>query len=251
MFRAIVILVLFIIFLIVTFPIVLLGFLVGKVSMKLRYKIARGIARFASNAFFTLSSAKIKVTGLDNIPQSGEAVLFVGNHKSYIDIPLLIKYIPFPLAFIAKVDLKKAPFISQVMILLGCLFMDRGDVRQSLVIIKEGVNKLKRGESLLIFPEGTRSKTDTLLPFKQGSLKLAEKSNVLIIPFALKGTEELFGNHGFRVTPSNVWLTFGQPIDLSQMSIEEKKKSAHYVQEIIQGMYIQMEQSGFATLQKS
>ena len=243
MFRAIVILILFAIFLLVTFPITLIGFLVGKVSMKLRYKIARGIASFASNAFFILSGAKITVTGLENVPQSNQAVLFVGNHKSYMDIPLLIKHIPFPLAFIAKVDLKKVPFVSQVMILLGCLFMDRGDVRQSLEIIKEGVNKLKRGESLLIFPEGTRSKTDTLLPFKQGSLKLAEKSNVLIIPFAIKGTDELFGNHGFRVTPTNVWLTFGKPIDLSQMNLEEKKKSAHYVQEIIQNMCLEMNES--------
>ncbi|PKM52617.1 MAG: 1-acyl-sn-glycerol-3-phosphate acyltransferase [Firmicutes bacterium HGW-Firmicutes-7] len=243
MIRAIVVLVLFIIFLIVTFPIVLFGFLVGTVSMKLRYKIARGIACFASNVFYTFSGSNITVNGLENVERNGKAVLFVGNHKSYMDIPLLIKHIPYPLAFIAKVDLKKVPFVSQVMTLLGCLFMDRANVRQSLEIIKEGVTKLKRGESLLIFPEGTRSKSNTLLPFKQGSLKLAEKANVLIIPFALKGTDELFGNHGFRITPSNVSLTFGAPIDLSQMSIEEKKKSAHYVQEIIQAMYLEMDKS--------
>lgn len=239
MIRAIIIITLFIPYLIIVYPLCLLGFLVGMLSPKFRYNIAKGITKFASNIFFMISSSKIKVIGLENIPKNG-AVLFVGNHKSYIDIPLLIKFVPQPLAFIAKSSLKKAPLFNVIMTLLGCLFIDRENIRQSLEIIKEGIAKLTRGESLLIFPEGHRSKTAELLAFKQGSLKLAEKSHVPVIPFAIHGTDETFGNNGFRVKPSPIQLTFGAPILLDALSPEDFKKSATYVQQIVQNMYTTM-----------
>lgn len=239
MIRSIIIMTLFIPYLIICYPLCLLGFLVGKVLPKFRYDLAKGITKFASIIFFLISSAHVEVKGLENIPKD-QAVLFVGNHKSYIDIPMIIKYVPQPLAFIAKSSLKKVPLFNTIMSLLGCLFIDREDIRQSLVIIKQGIAKLERGESLLIFPEGKRSKSPELLPFKQGSLKLAEKSHVAIIPFAIQGTENIFGNNGFKVKAARAWLTFGSPIQLGELSPEDLKKSATIVQEIIQNMVYDM-----------
>lgn len=241
MIRATIIFILFIIYLLVTFPLSIIGLLLKPLFPSISRWIGKFIGGLAGTLFFFLSRANVSVTGLEHVrPYRKEAVLFVGNHKSYIDIPLLARYIPFPVAFVAKHVLKKVPFISQVMILLDCLFLDRQNVRQAMEIIKTGIAKLKRGESVLIFPEGTRSKDDIILPFKQGSLKLAEKAQVPIIPFALKGTEELFGAHGFQVKSSQVWLTFGKPIYLDQLSLEEQKKSAQYVYTIVQEMYDQM-----------
>lgn len=235
MLRAIIIIVLFVLYLILVFPLCLLGFLVGLGFPKLRYELAKYITKIASSLFFLASSSKISVEGRENIPKN-QAVLFVGNHKSYIDIPLMIKYVPQPLAFIAKSSLKKVPLFNTVMTLLGCLFIDRQNVRQAIGIIKQGIEKLEHGESLLVFPEGSRSKTSELLPFKQGSLKLAEKSHVAIIPFAIVGTDDILGKNGFKITPSQVYLTFGQPINLDHLSPEDFKKSASYVQQIIQNM---------------
>lgn len=241
MIRATIIFVLFILYLLVTFPLSLVGLLLKPVSPKTSRWIGKFIAGLAGTLFFILSGAQVKVIGLENVrPFKKDAVLFVGNHKSYIDIPLLARYIPFPVAFVAKHVLKKVPLISQVMILLDCLFLNRQDVRQAMEIIKAGISKLKKGEPVLIFPEGTRSKEDVILPFKQGSLKLAEKAQVPIIPFALKGTEELFGAHGFRVKSSPVWLTFGEPIYLDQLTSDDQKKSAQYVYTIVQEMYNEM-----------
>lgn len=241
MIRASIIFILFIIYLLVTFPLSLIGLLLKPLFPKASQWIGKFIASLAGIAFFILAGANISILGIDHVRGlRKEAVLFVGNHKSYIDIPLLARYIPFPVSFVAKLALKKVPLISQVMVLLDCLFLDRQDVRQAMEIIKTGINKLKKGDSIIIFPEGTRSKNDVILPFKQGSLKLAEKAQVPIIPFALKGTEELFGTHGFRVKPSNVWLTFGEPIYLDQLNIEDQKKSAQYVHGIVQEMYDQM-----------
>jgi len=241
MIRATIIFVLFILYLLATFPLSLVGLLLKPVSPKTSRWIGKFIAGLAGTLFFILSGAHVKISGLENVrPFKKDAVLFVGNHKSYIDIPLLARYIPFPVAFVAKHVLKKVPLISQVMILLDCLFLNRQDVRQAMEIIKAGILKLKKGESVLIFPEGTRSKDDVILPFKQGSLKLAEKAQVPIIPFALKGTEELFGAHGFKVKSSSVWLTFGEPIYLDQLPSDEQKKSAQYVYTIVQEMYNEM-----------
>ncbi len=241
MIQAIILLILFILFLLLTFPLVLIGFLVGGFSMKLRYKISHFIGVLAGTLLFIVTSSKVEVKGLENIPlNTGKGYLFVGNHKSAMDIPLLAKYIPFPIAFIAKASLKKVPFISQVMILMDCLFLQREDVRQAVEIIKAGVIKLQRGESLVIFPEGTRSRGEALLPFKQGSLKLAEKSNSPIIPFALKGTEDLYGKNGFKVKSARIQLSFAAPIYLDTLNDEDKKKSAQYVQQIVQQMYSEM-----------
>lgn len=236
MLRSIIIVILLIPYSIIAIILSLFGLFVGLFSSTLRFQIAKGLTKAASNLFFIFSGADLNIKGLNNIPKDG-AVLFVGNHKSYIDIPLMIKYVNSPLAFIAKDNLKKVPILNLIMMVLGCLFLDRENVRQALVVIKAGIKKLEHGESLLIFPEGTRSKTDDLLPFKQGSLKLAEKSHVPIVPFALKGTNDVFGNNGFKTKPEKVWLTFGSPIYLDQLEPDTRKRSASYVQNIISEMY--------------
>lgn len=239
MIRSIIIVTLLIPFLIIAFPFCLVGVLIGKWSPKIQFGLAKIITKLASNIFFFVAHSEIILKGQENLPRDC-AVLFVGNHKSYIDIPLMIKYVPFPLAFISKVEVKKIPLFSNIMTLLGCLFMDRENLRQSLGIIKEGIAKLERGESLLIFPEGTRSRSNELLTFKQGSLKLAEKSHSVVVPFAIKGTNSVFGDNGFKIKTDKIWLTFGEPIQLDNLSPEEQKKSATYVQHIIQGLYDEM-----------
>lgn len=236
MLRTIIIVILLIPYSVFAIILSIFGLFAGLFSSKVRFGIAKGLTKAASNIFFVISGAELNIKGLKNIPNEG-AVLFVGNHKSYIDIPLMIKYVDSPLAFIAKANLKKVPILNLIMMVLGCLFLDRDNVRQALVVIKAGIKKLEHGESLLIFPEGTRSKNDDLLPFKQGSLKLAEKSHVPIIPFALKGTEDVFGSNGFKTKPEKIWLTFGSPIYLDQLDQDTRKRSAAYVQNIISDMY--------------
>ena len=108
------------------------------------------------------SGAKVNVYGIENLPED-KNILFVSNHQSNFDILLLLAYLPVPKAFVAKVELEKLPFINQWMKRIHCLFMDRNDIKQSAQIIIEGIKQLKSGINMVIFPEGTRSKTGKLV----------------------------------------------------------------------------------------
>ncbi|MBC7960467.1 MAG: 1-acyl-sn-glycerol-3-phosphate acyltransferase, partial [Vallitaleaceae bacterium] len=117
------------------------------------------------------------------------------------------------------------------------LFIDRDNLREGLKVIKEGIELLKNGHSIVIFPEGTRSKTAELLPFKKGSFKLATKSGVPVIPFAIKGTDDVFENNKFNLKPKTIYFTVGEPIVLSEIEDTNKDNHTQYIRDIIEKMY--------------
>ena len=123
------------------------------------------------------------------------------------------------------------------MLLIHCLFLDRQNVREGLKTILTGVDYLKEGYSMFIFPEGTRSKNGQIGEFKGGSLKMAQKANAPIVPVSLWGTADIFeNNQGLRVCPGTVKLSFGTPILYSSLSKEEKKSITDLTRNAIQEM---------------
>jgi len=130
----------------------------GKIAE--RDKLVHGEAIKWARNIINFGGIKVTVTGGENVPKDS-GVLFVGNHQSNLDIPILIGFINKPKGFIAKVELAKIPILSVWMKYMGCIFLDRKDVRQSLKAINQGAELLKKGHSLVIFPEGTRSKGGT------------------------------------------------------------------------------------------
>ncbi len=187
--------------------------------------------------FLKFTGASYIASGLENIRQD-RAVLFVSNHLSQFDIPLLVKYIDEPVGFIAKKELAKIPLLKQWMSLQGCLFLDRKHARKALQTILEGINLMKNGESMVIFPQGTRSEDGEFLDFKQGSLKLAEKSGALIVPVAICGTDKLFeANKAWKLTPATVHISFLPPVDLTEWSDEDRRHSARIIQTMIEDEY--------------
>ena len=179
-----------------------------------------------------LTGSEIKVIGEDNIPKEGP-VLFVGNHQGNFDIPILLGYIEKPKAFIAKIELLKLPVISTWMKLMKCVFMDRKDVRQSVRAINEGVEVLKDGYSLVIFPEGTRSKDGSLGEFKAGSLKLATKSGVPVIPVTIKGTNKIMEKNSLIIKPSKVEIIISPAIIIDSNWEKNNKGLAEEVRSVI------------------
>lgn len=169
------------------------------------------------------TGSKVTVIGRENIP-TDRAVLFVGNHQSNFDIPLLMGELGIPHGYIAKVELENIPVISQWMKAMRCVFMDREDRRQSLQSIKNGIEILKNGQSLVVFPEGTRSKGQGMTEFKAGSLTLATKSGVPIVPITIDGSYKIYESNNNKVTPANVTLTISKPIymeDVAELSGSE------------------------------
>ncbi|MEA4972328.1 MAG: lysophospholipid acyltransferase family protein [Candidatus Metalachnospira sp.] len=186
--------------------------------------------------------SKVIVTGAENIPKDRNFVL-IANHQSDTDVFAVLSTIGRPLAFVAKVELEKIPILKIWMEELGCLFMNRSDMRQSMKTILEGIKRLNAGCSLAIFPEGTRA-VGPMLEFKGGSFKLATKSNVPILPLTIDGTHEIYeDNHGW-IKPAEIRLTYHPIIETKDMSKEEQKELPQRVQAIIGSVLKEEERFG-------
>ena len=138
--------------------------------------------------------------------------------------------------YIAKKSMEKIPLLSTWMRRLNCLFIDRDDIKASLKTILAGIENVRSGISMCIYPEGTRGEGENeldMLPFKEGSLKIAEKTGCKIVPMAITGSADVFENHIPFIKKTHVYLTYGAPIDLSTLSKDEKKKLGNYCQNII------------------
>lgn len=161
-----------------------------------------------------LTGSKVEVVGQEKIPQG--PVLFVSNHQGNFDVPILIGFLEKPLGFISKVEVKKIPLIPRWMEAMNCVFIDRKDRRKAVQSIKDGIATLKKGHSLVIFPEGTRSKGDEMGEFKKGGLRLATDSKVPVVPITISGSYRIMEESKFGFQPAQVKVTVHDPIFLPQ-----------------------------------
>ncbi len=190
------------------------------------------ISRSWARQMVALAGGGVEVSGLENLPQK-QGVLFVANHQGAFDIPLLIGFIPVLKGFVSKKENFRLPIVSTWMRLLGCIVIDRGDLRQSVGAIARGVRDLRTGRSLVIFPEGTRSKSGNLQHFKEGSFRLATRSGAPIVPLTIDGSYRLLeGNRG-RIGPGLVRLTVHPPVILADLPAGERSDPAELVRNII------------------
>ena len=195
------------------------------------------IVLWAFRTILWLAGTRVIVKGEENIPED-TAVLYVGNHRSLFDIPNTYVRVPRPTGYIAKLELKKVPLLHFWMNNMHCLFLDRKNIKEGLKTILTGIEKAKSGISICIFPEGTRNKQgDGVLPFHEGSFKIAEKSGVPVVPMTLVNTEAIFENHFPKVKPATVILEYGEPIYLNKLEKEQKKFVGVYVHDLIEKRY--------------
>lgn len=193
----------------------LIGF--KKTPAFLIYKLAQGWGR----ALLFVSGSKVTVIGRENIPKTG-GVCLVSNHGSIFDIVLNLAYVGRPFGFIAKKELLFIPFLDAWIAILGGLFIDRKDLRKGLETIKQGAQRLKNGGGILIFPEGHRTRTGEMLPFRAGSLRLATQSGVPIIPVAISNSYEFFEKH-FRINPVPMRIEYCAPVYIENLPPENRK----------------------------
>ena len=186
-----------------------------------------------------LSGVRLTVKGEENVPKDSP-VLYVGNHRSFFDIIITYARCPRLTGYIAKDGINKVPILNLWMKRLYCLFLDRKDLKQGLKIILTAIEQIRAGISICIFPEGTRNRNtedpSSLLPFHEGSFKIAQKTGCPIIPMALTGTADIFENHFPWIHRADVTLTYGKPILAADLPKEEQKKIGSYCQAVIQDM---------------
>jgi 1-acyl-sn-glycerol-3-phosphate acyltransferase len=193
-------------------------FLLGLAGWKkMQEEFLAWITRAWARQMVALAGGRVEVRGLENLPARG-GVLFVANHQGAFDIPLLIGFLPGLKGFVSKKENFRLPIVSTWMRLLGCVVIDRGDLRQSARAIARGVARLKAGRSLVIFPEGTRSQSGSIHSFKEGSFKLATRSGAMIVPLTIDGSHLLFEARGHRITPGLIRLHVHPPIAAGERS---------------------------------
>lgn len=240
MIRTIIDILLVIFFFFVTIPILIIFWIIGLFSPKLRDYLSISLMKIAFSIILFSSGVKVKVEGLDNIPKD-RAVLYVGNHRSYFDIIIAYKNIVGPTGFMSKCEFKKVPVLGHWITFLHGLYIDRKDIRQGLQAILTAAENTKKGISYFIFPEGTRNHEKEMLKFHEGSLKIATKGGCPIIPVAIKHADEIFEVHFPLIKATKVSIRYGEPIYTDSLSRDELKFIGAKTRDIIQAMLDEME----------
>ena len=210
--------------------------LTKKGDMEARAAYINKVTTSWAKSVMDLAGAKITIIGQENIPKDRTA-LFVANHQGNFDIPLLMSSIDVPKGFIAKKELEKWPMISTWMKYINCIFMDRSNLRKSAEAIVQGTKLLKNGYSMVIFPEGTRSKGGPIQDFKAGSFKLATKSGALIVPITINGTHKLLEANDNKIKGADIELVIHPAIDPTKLEKEELDKLNERVCNIVRSSY--------------
>ena len=195
--------------------------------------VDRHIPRW-SRGILKVTGVTLTVEGLENIPKEGPCV-FVGNHRSYYDIPLLLASLDKPHGILAKEELGKIPLLNRWMKLLGCVFVQRDDLRASVRALNDATAIVESGRSFVIFPEGTRYKGEEggAGEFKAGAFRIAIKTGAPVVPVAISGARGLFEGHGNRATPGSIYIRILPPIQTVGMSKAEQKQLPEAVRQTI------------------
>lgn len=235
MIRFILIVIFLIIYLVLSIPVFFAEWIIGKFNPHARDISSLRIVQAGFKLVILISGVKLTVIGEENIPDD-TAVLYIGNHRSYFDIVLTYARCKGLTGYVAKKEMLRIPLLSTWMKFLHCQFLDRSDIREGLKTILAAIEKIKEGVSIMIFPEGTRSKNASeleLLPFHEGSFKIATKSGCPIIPVCINHSSALFEDHFPRIRPAHVIIEYGKPIYPKELPREEQKFIGKYVQNVI------------------
>ena len=190
-----------------------------------RGRLVHSIGAFWCRIILALSGVKVSVTGAGSLP-TDRPVIILSNHQGAFDIPVLQGYLPLQYRWLAKTSLFKIPVIGWTMWLAGYIGIERESATKAFKSLKRAAKKVKDGTSVLAFPEGTRSETGELLPFKKGVALLVAMSGVDVVPVAVKGTAGVMRRGSYSVTPARVTLKIGEPFSTDGMKAKDINKRA-------------------------
>lgn len=238
MIRIIFIFIFLLLFLIISILLQLIEEIVGLFSKKAKAVSSLAIVNWAFRVVIFMSGTKLTVIGEENVPKE-EPVLYILNHRGYFDILLTYTRVPRPTGYVAKKEMLKYLTLTKWMKNLYCEFMDRSDLRKGMEAINNCAEKINKGISIAIFPEGTRNKTDSpLLEFHKGSFKIAEKTSCKIVPVVLNNTAAIFENQFPRIRKQHVILEYLPAVDVAAMDRDEKRHLCDMVRTQMEETYI-------------
>jgi 1-acyl-sn-glycerol-3-phosphate acyltransferase len=194
-------------------------------------------ARFWARGILALSGVTVRVKGLEHLDPEHTYVL-ASNHQSFFDIWTLLASLPLEFRFVAKESLFKWPFVGWHLRRAGHIAIDRGKTKRGLQALLGAVEKLKSGTSILVFPEGTRSLDGAIGPFKKGSMLIALKSGVPVVPITISGSRHCLPKNSAVPRPGVIDMVIGTPIDASQYFPNDLKRLTEDVRAAVVSNYI-------------
>jgi 1-acyl-sn-glycerol-3-phosphate acyltransferase len=180
------------------------------------------LARLWARVLLSISRVRVVIEGGENIATDGPFV-FLSNHQSLFDILAAVRAIPVPFRVLAKRELFYIPVFGWVLRLSGFVAIDRRNREKAIRSLEKAAQRIRRGQSLLIYAEGTRSPDGSLLPFKKGGFILAIRAGVPVIPMTILGSREVLPKGSLRICPGIITVKLGDPIDPRQFRVEEKE----------------------------
>ena len=222
-------------------PLILLSTaLMGTISAMVSFFDSTGrtqhrVARAWAHMLVWFAGARVRVEGLQHLVP-GSSYVIVANHLSFMDIPVILAYLPVEIRFLAKRSLFKAPFIGYHLRRAGHLPVEREDVRASLRTMAEAAQMIRnRGISVLIFPEGGRSPHE-MREFREGAAYIAIKAGAPVVPVGLYGTRQLLPMGSIHVKPGEVVLRIGPPIATDELNIRDRHALTEDLQQKVAGL---------------
>jgi 1-acyl-sn-glycerol-3-phosphate acyltransferase len=206
-------------------------------------RLALRLTRFLDKMVLFLAGVRIETSGYENL-EPGKGYVFVGNHRSYADVPAVFAVLPGDLRFLAKKELYKIPLVSFALKTMGMIPVDRSNHEAAAQSVDRAVAHLQAGRSVILFPEGTRNRNETgMLPFKKGAFVLALKAGVPIVPITLLGAEKAIKPDTIFLYPATIRIIIGVPIETSGMTLEDRDTLLAQSRSVIEKTYLQNSRS--------
>jgi 1-acyl-sn-glycerol-3-phosphate acyltransferase len=161
-----------------------------------------------------VTGVRVRVTGLDRLRQD-RAYIYVSNHASLFDIPVVFAGIPDDIRVVYKKELERIPLFGWGLKMGAYISIERGHGARAARSLEEAIRKMRQGASLLLYAEGTRTMDGRLQPFKRGAFHLANRSGVPVVPLTINGTYSILRKHSVMISPGTAHLILGDPIEPS------------------------------------
>lgn len=185
----------------------------------------------------------VRAAGIDLQVENGERIdpakryILVANHYSYLDIPCILTAIPQPIRFMAKISLFKVPIFGWALTRAGFIPIDRKNRRTAVKSFDMAAQRIRQGNTIVIFPEEGRTRVREMRPFQRGAFLLALKSEKTIVPMALDSTFDIWPAGDFwRIRPGRVTIRVGTPIETAGLTVRDKERLLNESREQVQGM---------------
>ena len=197
-------------------------------------RLASSPTNFWSWAILKICGIRLKVQGLERLDPN-RPYIFIANHQSYIDIPVLIQAMPsFQLRWIAKKELLWVPLFGWAMWSAKHIIVDRLNFSKAKASLKKAEQRIKAGVSVVIFPEGTRGSNGQLLPFKRGGFVLAIKTRTPIAPVTLDGSGAILPRGDWRIKKGEIKVIVSEPVEMDRYQIGKAKELLTRVREQVE-----------------